>query len=135
MSGNKLLERFTDRVGLSEEPEAVVDDVDDLGSFAYLRGLHERSVTLSLRKKSGDIMAVGYAFIDRMLFDPSEGVTLFCGSRTVRIKGKNLNKEVRPHVSLFHGLTRNRVPWVAEADQAAALQAAKDAVVVEAIEW
>jgi hypothetical protein len=80
-------------------------------------------------------MAVGYGFIDRMAFDPSEGITLFCGSRGIRIKGKNLNKDVRPHVSLFAGLTRNRVPWVAESDQAGLLQAAKNAVIIEAIEW
>jgi hypothetical protein len=135
MSGNKLLEKFTDRVALSDEPEAFADDVDDLGAFGFLRGLHERSQMISLRRKSGEILAVGYSYIDRMSFDPSEGIALFCGARQIIIKGKNLNKEVRPLVSLFFGLTRFRVPWVAETDMAAALKAAKDAVTVESIEW
>jgi hypothetical protein len=134
MSG-KLLEKFATRAGLSDEPDALAEDVDNLGAFGFLRGLHERSVMVSLRKKSGEIMAVGYTFIDRMTLDPSEGITLFCGSRSIRIRGRNLNQEVRPHVSLFHGLTRNRVPWIAEADQAAVLQAAKNALVIESIEW
>jgi hypothetical protein len=135
MSGSKVLEKFTKRVALSDEPEGLAEDIDDLGAFGFLRGLHERSVMVSLRKKSGDIHALGYGFIDRIAFDPSEGITIFCGSRSVRIKGKNLNKEVRPNVSLFVGLTQHRIPWIAEADQTAVLHAARDAVVVEAIDW
>jgi hypothetical protein len=135
MSGSKALEKFTERVVLSDEPENLVEDIDDLGVFGFLRGLHERSQMISLRRKSGEILAVGYSYIDRMSFDPSEGITLFCGTRQITITGKNLNKEIRPNVSLFFGMTRNRVPWIAESDQSAALQAARDAVVVEAIEW
>jgi len=135
MTGNKLLEKFTDRVALPDEPETFADDVDDLGAFGFLRGLHERSVTVALRRRSGEIMAVGYAFIDRMMFDASEGITLFCGGRSIRIEGKNLNKDIRPQVSLFQGLILHRVPWIAEADQAAMLQAGGNAVIIKVIEW
>ena len=111
MSGSKLLEKFAERRALSEQSEGHADeDIDDLGAFGFLRGLHERSPMICLRRKDGDIMAVGYSYIDRMSFDPS-------------------------NVTLFFGLTRNRVPWIAESDQPAALQAARDALVVEAIKW
>ena len=135
MSGSKLLAKFAERRALTDESDGVSEDIDDHGAFGFLRGMHERSPMICLRRKSGDIMAIGYSYIDRMSFDPSEGVTLFCGTRQITITGKNLNKEIRPNVSLFFGLTKNRVPWIAESDQPAALQAAKDAVVVEAIRW
>jgi hypothetical protein len=135
MNGSKVLEKFTERVALSDEPAGLVEEIDDLGAFGVLRGLHERSQMISLRRKSGEIMSVCYSYIDRMAFDPSEGVTLFCGTRHIIIRGKNLNKEIRPNVSLYFGLTRWRVPWVAEADQSGILQPDKNAVVVESIEW
>jgi hypothetical protein len=137
MSGNKLLEKFADRVALSDEPEALSDDVvDDLGAFGYVRGgLHDRSIMLELRRRCGNILAIGYGYVDRIEFDPSEGITVHCGSRSILIKGKNFDKEVRPQVSLFRGLTRNKIIWVAEADQGVRLKAGENEVVVDAIEW
>jgi hypothetical protein len=90
---------------------------------------------LELRKKDGAIVAIAYGFINRVEFNPSEGITLRCGEQAIRIKGRGLNAEVRPQIRLFQGITRYRVPWIAEADPAAMLQAGKNAVVVEAIEW
>lgn len=133
MSG-KLLEKYASRPldALAGEPE---EDAEDLGAFGFLRGMQTRSLFVELRKRDGESMAVASSFIDRIHFDPSEGITLHCGSRTISISGKNLNKEIRPNVTLFQGLTRARVPWIAETDQAVALQAPKDAVIVDAIKW
>jgi hypothetical protein len=133
MSG-RLLEKYANRPmeALAGEPEG---EVDDLGAFGFLRGMQTRSLMVELRKRDGEVLAVGCAFIDRIFLDPSEGITLHCGSRTISIRGKNLNKEIRPNVTLFLGLTRSRVPWIAEADQAIALQAPNDAVIVESIKW
>ena len=134
----KTLERYSDRASelvadtlAASDPEGT----EDLVAFGWLRGARDRSVMLELRKKTGDILAIGYGWIDRIEFDPSRGVTLKCGGQEIRIKGRNLNGEVRPQVRLFQGLTRHRVPWVQEAGQASALIADKQAPVIESIEW
>ena len=108
---------------------------DDLGAFGWLRGVKERSVMLELRKKDGSVLAVDYGGLE-IEFDPSVGITLLAMSgRKIRITGLNLNAEIRPHVRLFDGLTRHRVPWIQEADQAASFQAGRDATVIETIVW
>ena len=137
MSG-KILDRYSGRGSeLVAEASAGADDdgTEDLGVFGWLRGTRDRSVMLELRKKTGDILAIGYGWIERIEFDPSKGITLKCGRQEIRIKGRNLNGEARPLVRLFQGLTRHRVPWIQEAGQGAALIADKQAPVIESIEW
>jgi hypothetical protein len=137
MSG-KILERIAGRTNElagdafgNGEP----DGVEDLGGFGWLRSTRDRSVMIELRKKSGDILAIGYGWIDRIEFDPSKGITLKCGTHEIRIKGRNLNSEVRPQVRLFQGLTRHRVPWLQEAGHGSVLVADKQTAVIESIEW
>lgn len=134
----KILDRYSGRASelVSEGSSASEPDgAEDLGTFGWLRGTRDRSVMLELRKKTGDIVAIGYGWIDRIEFDPSKGITLKCGGQVIRIKGRNLNSEARPQVRLFQGLTRHRVPWLQEAGQSAALVADKQAPVIESIEW
>ena len=80
------------------------------------------------------IVALGYAWLERVEFDPSEGITLSVGGQKVRIKGRNLNAEIRPSVRLFEGIARHRVPWIREADRSAGLQAGDRDTVIDAIE-
>ncbi len=108
--------------------EASPDGTEDLGAFGWLRGQRERAVMIELRKKTGDIIAIGYGWIDKIEFNPSQGITLHCGRQTIKITGRNLNAEARPQVRLYQGLTRHRVPWIQEADHAADLRADKKAV-------
>jgi hypothetical protein len=121
-----------------EEPAnepADMEGAEDLGSFGWLRGWRDRSVMLELRKRNGNSLAVDYGGME-IEFDPSEGITLHSLSgRTIHIKGRNLNAEVQPSKRLFDGLTRHRVPWIAEADRAQGLQADRDATVIESIDW
>lgn len=109
--------------------------IDDLGSFGWLRGVRDRALSLELRRKNGNIVAIGYGWIEKFEFDPSEGITLHTHGQKIRIKGRNLNAAVRSTVRLFEGMTRHRVPWIQEADEPARLQAEKNATVIEAIEW
>ena len=132
---SKYLSREEKGIDETIGPDSGSDGTEDLGAFGWMRGQRERSVMLELRKKTGDVLAVGYGWIERMEFNPSEGITLHCGRLTIRIKGRNLNGEARPQVRLFQGFTRHRVPWIQEADHAADLRADQKAVVVEAIEW
>lgn len=90
---------------------------------------------LELRKKDGNILAVGYGYLDHAEFNPSEGITLSVVGRKIRIKGRNLNEPVRPTVRLFEGITRHRVPWIREADKGEDLELPDGATVVDALEW
>lgn len=107
---------------------------EDLGSFGWLRGMRERSVMLELRHKDGNITAIGYAYIEKMEFDPSQGITLHALGKVIRIKGRHLNSEVRPNVRLFQGLTRHRVPWIQAADEPAGQDTSPVSTIIERIE-
>lgn len=110
------------------------DTPADLGVFGWLRGTHERAAMLEFRKKDGSIIAYPYTWLEKAKFDPSEGILLKFGVEKVKITGCNLNGEIRPNVRLFSGIVRHRVPWMQEADRAAAMEAGEGAIVIEAIE-
>jgi hypothetical protein len=135
---DRLLDKYTGRRATADDDTDGGFEVDggseDLGAFGWLRGPRERAVMLELRKKDGAIVAVAYGFINRVEFNPSQGIILRCGQEKILIKGRGLNAEIRPQIRLFQGLTRHRVPWIQEADPATLLRANKSAVVVEAFE-
>ena len=131
-SGN-LLERYTGR-GENAGVGDGIAEIEDLGAFGCLRGMHERSIMVELRRRTGETMALAYGYVDRIHYEPAEGITLHCGSHVIRVRGRSLNREILPNVTLFQGLTRARVPWIAEADEASALRAT-NGVVIDAIEW
>lgn len=134
---DSVLARFTGKRS-DESPAAGAADseeLDDFVSFGFLRGTRDRALMLELRKKDGSVEALGYAWLERAHFDPSDGITLHVAGRTVRIKGRDLNGEIRPNVRLFQGITRHRVPWVQEADNATAMESRGKGMLVESIEW
>jgi hypothetical protein len=122
------------RLGVAAD-QSEADACDDLGAFGWLRGIRDRAVMLELRRKDGSIVAIGYGWLDRIEFDPSEGITLSAAGQKIRIKGRNLNAAVRPSVRLFEGIARHRVTWITEADRSVGLQAGDHETVVDAIEW
>jgi hypothetical protein len=133
---DKILQKYTGKSGEKFSESGATDEpeiADDLGAFGWLRG-RDRAIMLELRKKNGNILAIGYSWLERVEFDPSEGITLHVVGQTIRIKGRNLNGEARPNVRLFQGITRHKVPWIQEADEPAELQADKSATVIERIE-
>lgn len=134
MNDRSILQRYVartdDRLARDVEP----DPVDDLGAFGWLRGARERAVMLELRKKDGAILAVTYGYIDKVEFDPSEGITISAAGQKIHIRGRNLNAEVRPTVRLFEGLTRHRVPWVREADSTLR-EASSPEALIDRITW
>lgn len=138
MSDSAVLQRYVtgrdSRLGMAAD-QSEADACDDLGAFGWLRGIRERAVMLELRRKDGGIVAIGYGWIERVAFDPSEGITLSAAGQKIRIKGRNLNSEVRPSVRLFEGIARHRVPWVREADRTAAMETDARATIVDSIEW
>lgn len=137
----RILERYTGRNGrnamngTNTAVPADENEIDDLGCFGWLRGIRDRALSLELRRANGNIVAIPYHTIERFEFDPSDGILLACAGRAVRLKGRNLNAEVRPLVRLWEGITRHKVPWVCEADPREGLAAADAATVIYHIEW
>ena len=118
-------------------PELAVEPIayDDLRCFGWLRGIRETALMLELRQKTGNIVAIGYGWVDGLEFDPSEGIFLDVGDRRIHIRGRNLNAELRPGVRLFEGIVRHRVPWIREIDLAQSMEADPRACIVESIDW
>lgn len=107
----KYLSRDIETTGAAVEPDAA----EDLGAFGWLRGIRDRAIMLELRKRTGNILAIGYGWIEKIEYDASEGITLHALGQKFRIKGQNLNAEIRPSIRLFEGLCRHRVPYIQEA--------------------
>lgn len=108
-----------------------LEALDDLGAFGWLRG-RDRCPMIEFRKRTGNMLALGYAWLHRVEFDPSEGITLWFASQKVVIRGQSLDAEIRPGVSLLEGLTRQRVSWVREAEKG---DAPRPGCAVETILW
>lgn len=138
MSDRSILDKYGGQGSAAADGKAAPTDleaIDDLGSYGWLRGIRDRAQMLELRKKNGNILAVGYGWLERAEFDPSIGITLTVLGQPVRITGRNLNAERRPMIRLFSGIARHRVPWVQEADEPTAMKADKEDTVIESIEW
>lgn len=133
---DRLLDKYINPKADKNRPVDADDDndaTDDFGSFGWLRGIRDRAIMLQLRRKNGNIDAPSYSLLERAEFDPSEGITLYFVGHQVRIRGRNLNKELRPSIRLFEGITRHRVPWLQEADETTAISAAADQTIIESI--
>lgn len=100
----------------AEEVETEADEVEELpgGSVAFARLLSPRrpELMLELRRKSGDALALGYAYLVSIGFKRSEGLVLEFTGHRVKVKGRNLQ-------ALFRGLVQQRVAFIQELDQMA----------------
>jgi hypothetical protein len=135
MSDSSVVSRFIRSGGESLSRETDEDLPDNLGCFGWLRGVRERSVMLELRRKNGCILAIGYAWVERLAFDPSTGITLHAAGLQVRIIGRNLNGTAVPGPRLFEGLARHRVPWICELSELDRFTVNAQSCIVDAIEW
>lgn len=110
------------------------DAADDRGAFGLLRGMTGRAVMLDLRLRDGGRVAFPYALLERVSYDPSDGIALrFLGAAVV-VRGRNLARPGAAGVSLLDGLHRHRVAWLAESDELHAALRPADAVVVTGLE-
>jgi hypothetical protein len=129
---DRILSRYTrDSI---DSPADDVNEVDDLGSFGFLRGVKDRAAMLELRLKDGNSVAFDYGWLRKAEFNPSDGIVLhFGGTDTVRIIGRNLNHPNASNAQLLRGIHAHRVPWVQEAGEPDILKATDDATVIEQI--
>lgn len=133
---DRLLDKYTgqsptgEHAGSETEPE-------DLGVFGYLRGSRDLAVMLELRKNDGQVLAVGYGWIERMEYQPETGITLHLPGRKITISGSALNTapDTGKGASLFAGLVRHRVPWVRESGRNESLGASGSSVSIDSIRW
>ena len=132
---DRILERYTrtdrDNVASNANEES---EVDDLGSFGFLRGVKDRATMLELRLKDGNSVAFDYGWLRKVEFNPSDGIVLHFGSTdTARITGRNLNRVTTANAQLLRGILAHRVPWIQEASEPDILKASDDATVIEQI--
>ena len=88
---------------------------------------------LELRKKDGNIIAIGYNWLERVEFDPSDGITLHLGGQKLRIKGRNLMTRFNRMSGYSKRSSGTRLPGIQETDEPFASHAGRTATVVEAI--
>lgn len=115
--------------------EADPEGLDDYGAFGWLRGVRDRAPMLEFRDKQGNIRAFGYGWLHQAEFDPSIGIVLSFASNQVKLIGRNLNAEIRPNCRLFQGITRQRVSFIQEADEATLMRAKDGETIIERIDW
>jgi hypothetical protein len=131
---DSLFARRADRPQIGNghaEPDS--DGEDNLGAFGWLRGIRDRAIMLEVHKKDGNIIAFGYAWLERADFDPSEGITLKFTGHKVKIVGRNLNAVAKNNARLFNGIMRHRVPWIQEAGEPEQMEAPGGATVIEEV--
>jgi len=130
---DSILDRLT---GRGDIPTRTADDqeLEDLQSFGWLRGVRDRAVMLELRHLNGNITCYGYAWLEKAVLDPSEGITLHFGGKTVRVIGRQLNGMVRPNISLFAGIVRHKVPWIRESGFGDAANGPSNATIIDEIQ-
>ncbi len=128
---DSLIDKYARRP--SADGESKEAETEDLGCFGWLRGVRDRSIMLELRRKDGHVLAVGYAWIERVELVPESGITLHLPGRKVTISGSGLRSQEHGLPSLFDGLICHRVPWVRESDHAE--MTASNQVSIDSIAW
>lgn len=132
MSDSSTISRVVRRTSVGAYVrDANAEEYEDLGSFGWLRGVRDRAIMLELRKRDGRILAIGYAWLERIEFDPSDGIVLRLPGVRVTIKGKSLNTPPR---ALLEGLSRHRVPWIRESSMAEAASGERHCV-IDTLDW
>lgn len=146
MSGSSFMERYglpSARNPLAKPNPEVSDGAEDqtaeqaseAGCCGILRGARDRAVMLELRSKTGSVRAIPYAWIERIDFDPSEGITIRVAGSSIRINGRNLAADSGTGTGVFAAICRQRAIWLRECPRTTALDASADEAVVESIEW
>lgn len=116
-----------------QEEEPKEDQEDDCGAFGWLHGIRDKALMLELRLKTGNSVALGYAWMEKAEYDPSTGITLHVAGQKITLQGTKLNQPVRDNIKLFEGLLRHRVTWVREAEKSAVMSDATSPSLVERI--
>ena len=102
-----------------KEKEIEQTEEESCLAFGFLRGNHDRALTLELRFQTGNTLSFPYSWMGTVTFNPSVGLLIkFTGDLVylVLIRGSNLDTIVPGRaVNLTdRGINRHRVIWVTE---------------------
>lgn len=117
------------RTASLELPPLSPDVSSGYRAFELVWGDGSRVAMLGLRLKTGACLALGYAWLSRVEYDPAGSVSLtFPGVAVVELTGRNL----RP---VYEAVAAHQALWVAEADRPSGFLVAADEPVIESIRW
>jgi hypothetical protein len=140
MSGDSLeMLRARGHTPPARGPGAVNPETDEdaCPAFGFLRGLHDRTLSVEFRLADGNSEAFPYSWLGPIKYNPSAGLLLkFTGDLIylVLIEGSNLNALVKGAISLYdRGLLRHRITWVREMSRQELQNAGEGEVTVERI--
>lgn len=133
-ASTSLADRIAARRPSAPAPEADEDAADDLGAFGCLRGSRDRALMIDFRLVGGGRVAFPYATLERVAYDPSEGVALRFLGAEVLLRGQNLAAGQGGGPALLEALHRHRAAWVRETEELASLLLAPGAAVVTRVE-
>jgi hypothetical protein len=125
----RIQSRRTAVTPVEDDPDAC----DDLASYGLLRGNKERTLMLDFRLLDGTRDAYPLTLLERVLYEPSSGITLRFVGVLVTIEGHNLAVRPPSSVGLLDGLHRHRVAWIAEVDAFQVGAQSRDGIVVTKI--
>jgi len=131
---DSILNRITTKPELAAQRRGdELEETEDLNAFGWLRGVRDRALMLELRFRDGNMVSLGYPWLEHAVFDASTGIVLQFGNRIVRIVGRNLNSDERPGIRLYAGIIRHRVPWIQESTFGEDFLGEKRGVFIESI--
>ena len=104
---------------LSQTDPKAESDEDACPAFGYLRGIHDRALTIEFRYRDGNSDWFPYGWLGPWRYNPSVGLLLkFTGDvvTLVLIRGSNLDAAVNQGAMNLTtaGFPRHRVTWVRE---------------------
>lgn len=101
----RIVDRYVKRSGTPSEP--VPESSDDYQAAGPVSGNRPPEIMLELRVKSGDSLALGYAYLLSAEWNRSEGIILEFTTHTIRLAGRNLRE-------VYRAIVAHRLPYVRE---------------------
>lgn len=92
------------------KPDVEDEDTDSYKAYGILRVGGRLALSLDVRRYNGDRLGLEYAYLMKVRFNPSEGITLYFTSATVTLAGWNLHP-------VYDGLLRHAVLYVQEGNR------------------
>jgi hypothetical protein len=141
-AASELAQRYPHLAGRTGVPAA--DMKEDEGedccqAFGFLRGLHERALTVELRFRDGNRHGFAYSCFVEWWYNPSVGLLLkFTGDLVtlVLIGGSNLDATIEGKgINLTErGIPRHRITWVREKEEDELRRAGEGVPTIDRIE-
>jgi hypothetical protein len=136
---NPHLAGIAGRLPRENDHEKAVAEEESCAAFGYLRGLHEKALSVEFRFRDGNSEWFPYSWLGPWKYNPSVGLLLkFTGDMVslVLIRGSNLGRMVNQSaINLTdRGFQRHRILWVREMDADELRRAGEGEPTIDSIE-